>query len=172
MGWLAKLFNAVPKEEANGLELDTNHPFWEVSEAEDFPSLFKALINLLPEGSVLYFEGGSPSGELESFFGQNSIGEQAHIAIGTMWPRPDIFHVLATKENLLALTDISERCAEPELAIHFHVYQGNKILLEWHDAFSQPMLLSGDIPEKKVKQFCDDLSVKYQKWENSTEQTH
>jgi hypothetical protein len=47
------------------------------------------------------------------------------------------------------------------LALHFHVYRAGKVLLEWHDAFGQPMLLAGSIPEKKVKSFVDALNMSY-----------
>jgi hypothetical protein len=47
--------------------------------------------------------------------------------------------------------------AEPELAVHFHVYRNDTVLLEWHDAFSQPMLMSGAIPQETVKVFADKI---------------
>ncbi len=52
-----------------------------------------------------------------------------------------------------------ESCAYPELAIHFHVYRGSTVLLEWHDAFTQSMLLSGQLPEPKVKAFAQRLHM-------------
>jgi len=54
-----------------------------------------------------------------------------------------------------------EHHAEPELAIHFHVYQGATVLLEWYDAFSQPMLISGAVSEERVKLLTDILGTNY-----------
>jgi hypothetical protein len=170
MGWLAKIFGAVPNEQMEGIHLDLEQPFWEVSGETDFPSLLRALVHFLPGGCIVYFEGGSPNKALNSFFAEHAVPEQAHVAFGTIWPRPKVFHVPATPQTLLTLADLSESCAYPELAIHFHVYRNESILLEWHDAFTQPMLLSGKIPKDKLKSFAETLSMKYSKWKNSVEQ--
>lgn len=159
MGLLAKLFGAVPREEMSGIHLDMTHPFWEVSGETDFPSLLTALLDLLPEGSILYFEGGSPSGALLEFLREREIPERAHVAYGTIWPRPRVFHLPATPQTMRVLVEITRSCAYPELAIHFHVYRDQRVLLEWHDAFTQPMMLSGDLPEQKVRTFAEKLSM-------------
>ena len=64
------------------------------------------------------------------------------------------------------LSEIAKSCAEPEIAIHFHVYREGKVLLQWHDAFSEPIALSGEFPEEKVKAFAEALSMKYDSSEN------
>ena len=148
----------------NGLHLDTERPFWELKGTTDFARLFRALTDFLPElpeGCILYFEGGSPDREVREFFETHAIPEQANIALGTVWPRPERYHVPATPENLKRLETLAEGRAEPELADHFHVYRKGKVLLQWHDAFDQPMLLDGDIPESKVKDFARKVSMEY-----------
>jgi hypothetical protein len=163
MGLLAKIFGAVPRKEMSGIRLDMKHPFWEVSGEIDFPSLLMALPDLLPEECVLYFEDGSPSGELLEFLRAHGVPERAHVAYGTIWPKPTFFHLPATPETMARLADIMESCAFPELAIHFHIYRDQTVLLEWHDAFTQPMLLSGELPEQKVKAFAERLHMSYKK---------
>lgn len=165
MGLLARIFGAVPREEWSGIHLDVTRPFWEVSGETDFPSLFSALLNLLPEESILYFEGGSPSGALLEFLRAQEIPERAHVAYGTIWPRPRVFHLPATVLTMSRLSELTQSCAYPELAIHFHVYRGQSVLLEWHDAFTQPMLLSGELPEQKVRPFAERLSMSYKRVE-------
>ena len=86
----------------------------------------------------LYFEGGSPSGKLLDFQREHGIPERAHVAYGTIWPKPTVFHLPATPETMMALTELMRLCAYPELAIHFHVYRDQTVLVEWHDAFPQP----------------------------------
>ncbi|MBI4685314.1 MAG: hypothetical protein HY755_08950 [Nitrospirae bacterium] len=170
MGILGKLFRVTPKEELNGIKIDLNEPFWELEGKTDFTYLLRALPEILPENSILYFEGGSPSGPLLDFLNTQSIPEQTHVAVGTLWPRPDYYHVPATKQNITTLADITERIAEPELAIHFHVYSSGEIILEWHDAFTQPMLLTGKLTRDKVQAFSDKLRMKITKWKNASEQ--
>lgn len=67
-----------------------------------------------------------------------------------------------TPENVNGFAEIMEHHATPEGAAHLHVYKDDKILLEWHDAFwDDPMYISEDIAEEKIKQFCEKLSLKY-----------
>ena len=163
MGWLARLFGAVPKEEMGGIRLDMSGAYWEIDGPKTFVELFNALQGWLPEGAVLYFEGGSPDAEIDDFIATYSIPEQAHVAMGTIWPRPKVFHVPATATVLTDLARIAEHHAEPELAIHFHVYRNDSVLLDWHDAFFQPMLLSRAIPEEQVKAFANKFGKKFRK---------
>jgi hypothetical protein len=161
MGLLARLFGVVPCAEMKGIHLDTTRPFWEVSGKADFPSLLAALSELLPQECVFYFEGGSPSGELSQYLREHSVPERAHIAYGTIWPKPSIFHLPVTAATISRLADLMRSRAHPELAIHFHAYRDQAVLLEWHDAFTQPMLLSGELPEQKVRAFAERLRMSY-----------
>ncbi|HOX03597.1 MAG TPA: hypothetical protein P5555_15170 [Candidatus Paceibacterota bacterium] len=163
MGLLAKIFGAVPREEMSGIRLDMTRPFWEVAGEADFPSLLTALPDLLPEECLLYFEGGSPNGELLEFLRAHGVPERAHVAYGTIWPKPTAFHLPATPETMSRLAELTRSCAYPELAIHFHVCRGQSVLLEWHDAFTQPMLLSGEFPEQRVRTFAERLHMSYKK---------
>jgi hypothetical protein len=163
MGLLSKIFGGVPREGMSGIRLDMTHPFWEVSGETDFPSLLTVLSDLLPEESILYFEGGSPSGALLEFLRAQEVPERAHVAYGTIWPKPRVYHLPGTPQTIRPLTEMTRSCAYPELAIHFHVYRGQSVLLEWHDAFTQPMLLSGELPEQKVRTFGERLSMSYKR---------
>jgi hypothetical protein len=161
MSWLSKLFKWVPKDEREGIQLDLRVPHWIASSPKEFPAFFRALVDLVPEGAIAYLEGGSPPEDLESFLVEKSVPEVSHVAMGTIWPRPEIFHVPATPENLLRLAEIAEHCAEPEVAIHFHVYKDNRILLQWFDAFDNPVCISKEIPEEKIREFCKKLGIEH-----------
>ena len=161
MGWLGKLFNATPKAELNGIRMDTTRPFWEVEGRTTFAVLLRALGDFLPDGSVLYFEDGSPDRKLLDFLNAHAIEEQTHVAVATLWPRPVYYHVPATPQNLAELAVLAESHAEPELAVHFHAYRDGKVLLQWHDAFGQPMLLDGGTPEEQVRPFAEALGMTF-----------
>lgn len=163
MGLLARIFGAVSREKMRGIRLDVTRPFWELSGETDFPSLLATLPDLLPAECVLYFEGGSPRGELLGFLRTHCVPERAHVACGTIWPKPKVFHLPATPETISRLAELARSCAYPEVAIHFHVYCGQSVLLEWHDAFTQPMLLSGEFPEEKIRTFAERLHMSYKR---------
>ena len=123
--------------------------------------LFRGLIGFLPENSIMRFELGSPHGDLKSFFLSNSIQEEIFIPKGTIWPKPQVFNIPVTNTNLIKLSELTEHYAEPEVATHFHVYLGNDVLIDWYDAFYDPMCISKRIPEDKIINLCDSLSITY-----------
>jgi hypothetical protein len=160
MGLLDRIFRIRSGSKDRGIHLDVARPYWELSGETDFPALLAALPNLLPSGCVLYFESGSPSGELYDFLHQRQIPETTYVEPGS-WPWSKPVHISATPETMRRLSELSRTCASPELAVHFHVYLERMILLEWHDVFSQPMLLSGELELDKVKRFAERLGMSW-----------
>lgn len=161
MGILTKLLSLMPPPK--GVRLDIRRPFWEVSGDTDFPSVLAALPDLLPDGSVLYFEGGSASAELLVFLRAHQVQARAHVARGIIWPKPAIYHLPATRDIIMPLAELMRTRAYPELAVHFHAYCDQAVLLEWHDAFTNPMLLSAEIPEQRVRAFAERLQMSFQR---------
>ena len=157
MGIFSRLLSLIPPPE--GIRLDIRGTFWELDGDTNFSALLSALDILLPPGCVLYCEGGSPTGSLLNFLRQHSIPEQVHVARGTIWPKPRAFHVPASQATLSALSDLMRERTHAELAIHFHIYRDKIVLLEWHDAFTQPMLLAGDLPQHEVRAFAERLHM-------------
>ncbi len=126
------------------------------------PDFLRAAVRIIPENSVLYLEGGSPDDEIRSFLEKRKLPFTTKVAKGTIWPRPKIFHVPFTTENVNDFAEIMERHATPEGSIHLHIYKDNKIILQWYDAFfDDPMYISEDAAEEQIKQFCESLSVEY-----------
>lgn len=161
MGWLGRLFNATPKEELDGIQMDTAQPFWELEGKTTFAPFLRALGDILPADSILYFEGGSPDRTLLDFFNAHAVPEHSHVAVAILWPRTTCYHVPATPQNIAELTVLAESHAEPDLAEHFHAYRDGKVLLQWHDAFGDPMLLDGGIPEPQIKTFAEGLGMTF-----------
>jgi hypothetical protein len=90
------------------------------------------------------------------------------IAYGTIWPRPDVHHIPMTtnnRESLAALID-SESLAHP--CNHLHVYRDDQMLLQWHDAWFDPILISTGVPEQLVAQFAAALERAYSKIRNAS----
>ncbi|MFH1748842.1 MAG: hypothetical protein ABIG44_17550 [Planctomycetota bacterium] len=161
--WLRKIINCSSAEELRGASI-SEAPFWEVTAPKDHAGFVRVLSGFLPDSSVLYLEGGSPSHQITDWLETRVIEPSLKIALGTIWPRPKAFHVPATAENVLGLAELFEHHATPEIAIHFHAYRAEEVLLQWHDAFfSDPLLLSPTIPEKQVAAFCARCGCAY-KW--------
>ena len=163
MRWIDRLLESIRGTEGEGIRLDISRSHWEMDGPETFADLFKVLQGWLPEGAILYFEGGYPDAEITDFFNKQSIPEPVSVAKGTIWPRPRICHIPATNAVLAELAVIMEHHAEPELAVHFHVYRDNTVLIEWHDAFAQPILMSGLISEEQIGVLAGRIGKDYRK---------
>lgn len=154
MGWIAKLFGAASKEDLRGLELDPSEA-WEVSAPKDITVFFRHLDDLLPVGSVLYFEGSSLADEVKEYFDSTKARETKDVAMGTIWPRPLCYHLPAAPDVFESIVDFSATHASPELADHFHVYDSEGMVLQWHDAFyDDPFFVTNRIPTEKLTTFC------------------
>lgn len=161
MSLLAKICGAVPAEARDGIRLASGAS-WEVSAIRDLPQFLRALPALLPSGAVLYLEDVSAQ-DVIAFLAAKSAKGTSKVALGTIWPRPNFFHLEVTETNMMELAELSERHATPEVCIHLHAYKDSRVVLEWHDAFTQPLLLACDILENRVAEFCRLLNGHYQR---------
>ena len=167
MGILARLFGATSREELKGIVLGQDAA-WEMPPARDLPALLRALPLLVPNDAVLYLEGGSPPQEIKAFLDTRCVPEKSHVAIGTIWPKPQRFHLPATAENLTELASLAETCQAMQVAVHLHVYAQGRVLLEWYDAFwKDPFYLSEAITEERVRAFSSALGLSYKKSEQN-----
>ncbi len=157
MGWFSGLIGKIAGGPPSGVTLDYSKAHWMLEGKSSFVKLLPALEKILSDDCVLYFEGGYYRGKLEKFLKAHSVTSPLNIAVGTLWPKPECFHIPATKENISALVELCRGLADAELAIHFHVYSQGRVILEWHDAFAEPMILADEIGESKIREFADSL---------------
>ena len=156
MGFLARLFGGVPKEERGGIRLLDAEP-WSVSPTKDVECFLRALPPLMPSGSVVYFEDTAEP-HVRQYLQSVSVPSQVRVAVGTIWPRPDGYHVPLTAETMEALAAFLEENPAGFVSAHCHVYRDGVVLLEWHDAFSNvPMYISRTIGADAVARFAQTL---------------
>ena len=156
MGVISRFLGVVPKEERRGIRLEEAEP-WTVSPTKDVERFLRALPLLVPEGSIVYFEGtGEP--HVREYLGRISIPAQAQVELGTIWPRPDTYHVAVSQDSMDALATFLEKEPAGFFCAHCHVYRDGAILVAWHDAFfDDPMYVSRAISEDRVREFADRL---------------
>ena len=136
--------------------------FWEVSSPGRNPDFFKQLNIFLPENSLVYAESLYDK-EVQKLLGEISKDCETILPNGTLWPRPKVFHIPATDENLLKIASIAE---DHLISVHFHAYKGNEFILMWYDAFEKdPVYVSKAISEEKIKKFCKNLDLTYREEE-------
>jgi hypothetical protein len=100
----------------------------------DFHQLLRAIDEVMPKDAVLYVEGTSVAPEVVSFLESRPAQNPCAIKANTLWPKPKVFHIPLTGDNLAEFRKLADKHAAPEVADHLVVYRGESVLLWAHDA--------------------------------------
>jgi hypothetical protein len=137
---------------------------WQVAGIKSAEKFFSALSAVLPLPVRLCFEGTSISSDVRTLFASYAIGATLPIPPGTIWPKPSVFHVLATEQFIHELAALAGIHAASEVCDHFHAYNDSKGLMQWYDAFDLPLLIDESVGESSLQTFCNKLEVEYARW--------
>ena len=150
-----------------------NKPFltssWEVKGIRDAEKFFSTLLEALPLPAHLCFEGSSFSSDVRKLLATHAVEPTMQIRAGTIWPKPTVFHVIATEQFLRELAALATKHANPEICDHFYAYNDGHGLMHWHDAFDDPLLIDESIAEAALQRFCQKLGVQYLRWRAAQE---
>ena len=124
-------------------------------------------MEFLPLSTYLCFEGTSVAPDVRALLEANAVAPAMNITRGTLWPEPNVFHVLATERLLRTLATLARHLAEPEICDHFHAYKDGRLVLQWYDAFSDPLLVNETVVEATGQAFCSRLGVRYSRLQAS-----
>jgi len=136
--------------------------YWDIDEGSvDSTTFFSMVHKYFSDATTIYIEGTSIEKDVIELY-------QRHVEDGdflpsrqTIWPRSKCFRCKLSEEFINEISQLSQNHAEPELMDHLSVYKGGQAILEWHDAFSNAMLLSKSIPEQTIAAFSKELGLKY-----------
>jgi hypothetical protein len=142
-----------------------NEPFvevgWEVKGIRRADAFFDVLGEVLTLPVYLCFEGTSIATDVRALLESSAVEPGMDIPTGTLWPRPSMFHVLGDQAFLRKVAVLASQHAEAEICDHFHAYQNRHGLLQWYDAFNDPLLFDRSIPEATIQRFCSRLGARY-----------
>ncbi len=137
---------------------------WRLSVAKSFPDFLMALPELVPEGAVLYIEsGGRPPEDTLHLLKELNTHEKVKVRGGTLFPRPLIYTVKITCDNMQRLSFIEKQHPTPVGVLHLHVYLNAEMLLSSYDAFLDPFTISITVPEARVREFSNALGCSYER---------
>jgi hypothetical protein len=141
---------------------------WEVAGIGSAEKFFSALTEILPSSTYLCFEGTSISSDIRTLLASSAVAARRLIPPGTIWPKPSVFHVLATERFLHELTALARGHAEAEICDHVHAYDESHALMQWYDAFNLPLLINESVEQISVQTFCRKLGVHYVRWHGAS----
>jgi len=71
-------------------------------------------------------------------------------------------YIPVQEQLMVELASLIEKESAESPFTHIKVFCGNSVLLHWHDAdIGDPIYLSSEISETKVREFSDNLQVSY-----------
>ena len=114
---------------------------------------------LFDSNTFVYFEGTTER-RFEQWLEEHAVQVQLKIAVGTIWPKSDFYHVPIEPSLLEEAAGLVEQHGIAYPAIHVHVHDTQRVLLEWHDAFSDdPMYVHSTLPMERVDTFARAIGV-------------
>ncbi len=130
---------------------------WTVDTCRDAAMAFRALPPLFDDESFMVLEGTTER-EFAEYLSQHAESQPFKVARGTIWPKSDFYHVPLRFAEGLATVIERDSIALP--SCHFHVHDGQRVLLEWYDSFTDvPMYIVDTIEQKEVEAFALSIGV-------------
>jgi len=129
---------------------------WKISGVRTAVDFFRAVSLLVPDATHMFLEG-SPDPDIEALLADAADDADYAAPVGTIWSWPaknQRFTVRASPELFARLSSASLNHAEPEICDHVHFYRGQEALVQWFDAFSEPLLVSKSVARKRVERFA------------------
>jgi hypothetical protein len=159
MGLLSRLFGRASAEKLSGIALQDPEP-WQVGATKDEQRFLRAVPLLGGDGTFIYFED-TLERHVRDYLSSVAVEPSVQVQTGTIWPRPDCHHLPLTSDTMEALARFLERQPTALLSVHVLVYRAGAVLLQWYDAFDDPLYLSRTIPESTVAEFAGRLGRAY-----------
>ena len=129
---------------------------WKVSGVRTAEAFFRAVPLLVPDATHMFLEG-SPDPDIEALLAEaaDEANYAAPVGRGGGGPRKDHrFSVRASSELFVRLSQAAAHHAEPEICSHLHLYRGQEALVQWFDAFADPLLVSKSVARERVERFA------------------
>jgi hypothetical protein len=131
---------------------------WQVSGVSDASAFFRAIPALVPQATHMFLEGTPARGIVAIISADlDAIPYCAPVWTLWSWPRNGRFAVRTSPPMFARLGDAAEHHAQPEVCDHLHFYRNEEPLVQWFDAFHDPLWISKAIPRERVQMFCSEL---------------
>jgi hypothetical protein len=141
------------------LQLIIEPPCWEMS-APDLSHFIAALGDFGDSGYVLCLDGVIAA-DVETYLRARPGPIENRIDQGLLKMRSKVFFMPITRESAQGLARLSENHAEPEVCDHLRVYEGNRLILSWHDVPFDPVYFASEVAEERVRRFSTSLGCRY-----------
>jgi len=136
---------------------------WEVGAPQDFAVFLRALPLLFSSPHwVLYLEAADTPPSIQTYLREHGTGSETRIPGGTLFPKPEVFHLPIAVETVVGLASLLESIPATSPPTHVHVYSDEGVALEWYDASAgDPLRLSESLDPERIAEFCERIGCSY-----------
>lgn len=163
---LKEQLRVMAEGRGGGIDLDSQD-LWVVEGVLDPVAFFHHLALLVPEDSILYFEGCGIVPEAARFYKANRARNEVSVARDTLFPVPKVFHISMGPRVIEGLLELLNSNSRQGCFDHLKAYRDGKLVFAFHDAFDgSDLLVSGDISTERIESFCGRLGAAYRRERN------
>ena len=141
------------------LQLIVEPPCWEMS-APDLAHFIAELGDFGQSGYVLSLDGVIAA-DVEDYLRARPGPIENRTDQGFLKMRSKVFFMPITGESAQGLARLSEKHADPEVCSHLRVYDGNRLILSWHDVPFDPVYFGSEVAEARVRKLSASLGCRY-----------
>lgn len=134
---------------------------WEIVRVQDASALFRALPTLLPDATTAFVECVGMASAVADALSRYTEVSTYEAPLGVVWPTPTRLRLKTSADLFVRLGELAEQHAGPEICDNFHVYAFAAPLLQWFDAFDDPIRVSKRVPVQRIQRLCKELGVQY-----------
>lgn len=142
-----------------GLSIDPQKA-WQIAPPERLDGLAAALQVLITPNGAIALENTAFDKRAAEVLKPFSVTPMVRIEPGTIYPQSKWLHIRATEQALLRLQELAVSLPGPQVCNHFYAYENGQLILEWPDAFQDPLFIAGHVPEHQVLEFCKRLQTR------------
>jgi hypothetical protein len=150
----------------DGIDLDSPDR-WVIKGLQDAPAFFRHIQEIIPNDSILYFEGCAIIPEVAAYYEKHRARNAVSVVRDTIYPIPTSYHVSLSPEVVDQLVGFLSDHSTNECFDHVKAYRESTLLFAFHDAFDGSYFLVSDrVSESQIKVFCRNLNAEYDREKN------
>lgn len=144
-------------------KVESDKFFWEIEQGKvESDKFFKVLLQCFPDANAIFFEGTVIADEVRKCY--ESYRQPGSFLPGsqTIFPKSNKIRCEFSPALVNELILLAQRFSKPELLDHLSLYKDDELLLNWHDAFGNIIIIPHSVPEKIVAKFAKELGLAYE----------
>ncbi len=135
---------------------------WDIDKGiTDAARFFALLPTVFPRASLFFAEGTSVAKDVAQCYERFADPGPFLPGRDTVFPRSRVFRCAASPAFFQNLSAVSAQHANPAILDHMSVYEDERLIFHWHDAFANGLALDGTLAESTVAALAQPFGCRF-----------